>query len=149
MSRGSVGGLHGRGEELRQLGEAIERAAGGAGGVAFLAGDQGVGKTALVRAVTALARQRGFAVLAGRSWPLDAPLAYAPVIDALGPALRALEPRGLHEVADELPDLGRLFPWLPQAPVPLGDPALEKTRLFEAVARLLERLAGDAPLLLC
>jgi predicted ATPase len=48
-----------------------------------------------------------------------------------------------------LDDLVRLFGDLPlSAPAPLGDPALEKTRLFEAVAHLLARLARDSPAVL-
>ena len=45
-----------------------------------------------------------------------------------------------------MPDLGRLFSNLAiPAPQPLGGSALERTRLFEAVARQAERMAAERP----
>src|SRR6266508_810936 len=48
-----------------------------------------------------------------------------------------------------LPDLGRLFAGLHlPPPEPLGDAALERTRLFEAVSRLVEPVAAERPVAL-
>jgi DNA-binding CsgD family transcriptional regulator len=96
-----------------------------------------------------IARLQGFTVLEGPAYPLEGSLAYAPVLAAFGPLLRRLDPPGRSRLVRGLPDLGRLFTDLQlQPPEALGDPGLEKTRLFEAVARLLERLAGQSPVLL-
>ena len=70
-------------------------------------------------------------------------------MEAFGPFLRAQDPPRLTRLVDGLPDLARLFVDLRlPAPEPLGDPSLEKTRLFEAVARLLERMARECPTVL-
>ena len=76
--------------------------------------------------------------------------AYAPILAAFGTSLRRLDsPHQGAWLVNGLPDLGRLFTDLRlPAPLPLGDPALEKTRLFEAVSCLLERLTAEAPVLL-
>jgi DNA-binding CsgD family transcriptional regulator len=95
------------------------------------------------------ARQRGFVILQGAAYPLQADLAYAPVLEALGPFLAALEPGRRAALVGGLPDLGRLFAGLHlPPPEPLGDVALERTRLFEAVSRLVERVAAERPVAL-
>src|SRR5260370_35025752 len=80
---------------------------------------------------------------------MEGRLVHAPTLAAFGPFLRRRDSLRTARLVAGLPDLGQLFTdlCLP-APLPLGDPALEKTRLFEAVARLLERLTREAPVLL-
>jgi predicted ATPase len=115
----------------------------------LLAGPAGIGKSRLVGEALALAAQRGFVTLSGSARVLGRSLAYAPVLEALGPYLTALQPGRRVRLLDGLPDLGRLFIDLHLQPaMPLGDAALERTRLFEAVARLLARLAEQAPVAL-
>lgn len=141
--------LVGRLNELRRLSAALDRAAGGQGAVVFLSGEPGIGKTRLAHEALTLARGRGFLALEGRAYPLEGRLAYAPILAALGPSLRRLDSARQARLVSGLPDLSRLFADLHlRAPEPLGDPALEKTRLFEAVARLVERLAQQAPVVL-
>ncbi len=128
---------------------ALGRAAGGSGGALLLAGEAGIGKSRLAVEALILARQRGFVTLEGAAYPLQADLAYAPVLEALGPFLAGLEPGRLAALVSGLPDLGRLFAGLHlPPPEPLGDAALERTRLFEAVARLVERVAAQRPVAL-
>ncbi|MDO8673614.1 MAG: AAA family ATPase, partial [Dehalococcoidia bacterium] len=139
----------GRDEEMRRLTAALTLAAEAEGSTIFLTGQPGIGKTRLAREALALAKAQGLTVLEGRAFPLQAGLAYAPFIDALGPLLRCSDSAHLDSLVGGLPSLGRIFEGLP-VPVPsfsegLGDPAVEKTRLFEAVSRLLERLTRDAP----
>jgi DNA-binding CsgD family transcriptional regulator/tetratricopeptide (TPR) repeat protein len=144
-----MGELVGRSEELGRVLAALERAAAGSGGSLLLAGEAGIGKSRLALEALALARQRGFATLKGAAYPLQADLAYAPVLEALGPFLAGMEPARLTTLVRGLPDLGRLFAGLRlPPPEPLGDPALERTRLFEAVSRLVERLSAEQPVAL-
>ncbi|MDO8672098.1 MAG: LuxR C-terminal-related transcriptional regulator, partial [Dehalococcoidia bacterium] len=106
-------------------------------------------KTRLAREALSLARERGFTVLEGRALPLEGELAYAPIINAFSPLLRSLGAAHPVMLVDGLPDLGRLFGGLSlPPPEPLGDTALDRTRLFEAMARLLERLTQAAPVAL-
>jgi len=134
---------------MDQLAARLSRAAGGQGCAMFLAGEAGIGKTRLAHEALILAREQGFLVLEGPAYALEGRLAYAPILAAFGPFLRRLDSPRQARLVSGLPDLGQLFTdlCLP-APLPLGDPALEKTRLFEAVARLLERLTREAPVLL-
>ncbi|MBI2863344.1 MAG: AAA family ATPase [Chloroflexi bacterium] len=139
----------GRDGELRNLRMALAQAADGEGGLIFLTGQPGIGKTRLAREALRAARQLGFVSLEGRAYPVEAGLAYAPVLDAFGPLLLNAEPARLATLISGLPDLARLFGVLQlPPPAPLGDPALEKTRLFDAVSHLLQRLTIDAPVVL-
>ncbi|MDO8671876.1 MAG: ATP-binding protein, partial [Dehalococcoidia bacterium] len=139
----------GRADELSCLTNTLALAAEGHGYAVFLTGQPGIGKTRLAQECLALARSRGFTVLEGRGLPLGNGLAYSPVIGALDPLLRSLDPADLKALVAGLSHLGRLFDGV-QLPPPesLGDPALEKTRLFGAVDRRLKRLAEEAPVVL-
>jgi DNA-binding CsgD family transcriptional regulator len=141
--------LVGRRAEMDRLAARLSRAANGQGCALFLVGEAGIGKTRLAHEALILARERGFLVLEGSAYALEGRLAYAPILAAFGPLLRRVDSARQARLVSGLPDLGRLFTDLRlPAPLPLGDPALEKTRLFEAVARLLERLARESPVLL-
>jgi DNA-binding CsgD family transcriptional regulator len=127
----------------------LARAAHGHGCATFLVGEAGIGKTRLAHEALVLVREQGFLVLEGSAYALEGGLAYAPILAAFGPFLRRLDSARQARLVSGLPDLGRLFIDLRlPAAEPLGAPALEKTRLFEAVARLLERLARESPVLL-
>jgi predicted ATPase len=141
--------LVGRSEELGRVLAALERASAGSGGALLLAGEAGIGKSRLAAEALTLARQRGFVTVQGAAYPLQADLAYAPILEALGPFLTGLEPGRLAALVRGLPDLGRLFAGLHlPPPEPLGDADLERTRLFEAVSRLVERVAAERPVAL-
>ncbi|HKY88691.1 MAG TPA: AAA family ATPase [Candidatus Limnocylindrales bacterium] len=142
--------LIGRDDEVRRIEAALARASAGRGGTLLLAGETGVGKTRLMREATELARRRGYRVLDGRAYPVEQGLAYAPLSDALGSYLRGLDARRQASLVAGLPHLGRLIGGLPtQTPETFGEPELEKTRMFEAVALLVARLAREAPVVLC
>jgi predicted ATPase len=141
--------LVGRRAEMDRLAAELSRAARGQGCALFLVGEAGIGKMRLAREALVLAREQGFLVLEGSSYALEGRLAYAPILSAFGSFLRRLDSPRQARLVSGLPDLGRLFTDLRlPALSPLGDPALEKTRLFEAIARLLERLARESPVLL-
>ena len=141
--------LVGRQRELNQVEEALTEAATGRGRVVFVVGQMGIGKTRLVEEALTSARSQGFVVLVGRTPAAGSGLAYAPLLSAFGAVLRSLDAADRDKLVGDLPHLGRLWPefGLPP-PAPVQDADLERALLFEAVARLLERLSSEAPVLL-
>jgi DNA-binding CsgD family transcriptional regulator/tetratricopeptide (TPR) repeat protein len=141
--------LVGRDTEVGALALALDAAGGGVAAVVGLVGDAGVGKSRLAEEVMALARGRGFLILHAAASPLHADLHYGVLVEALRPLVRTVEAGARTRLVEGLPDLGRLFGGLHlPAPAPLGDVGMERTRLFEAVCRLLDRLTRQQPVLL-
>ena len=108
----------GRDDELRVLRDAFARAADGRGGVVFITGEPGIGKSRLVRELTGHARERGAPTAFGRAVPAGSGTPYRPLTEAL---LQLLRDRPLTAHAD-------LDPWLPalRAILPaLGQPDQE------------------------
>ena len=141
--------LVGRQRELERIQEALFEAATGRGRIVFVVGQMGIGKTRLAEEALAAGRGQGFLVLVGRTPPVGSGLAYAPLLSAFGAILRSLDPAERDELIGDLPHLGRLWPefGLPP-PAPVEDADLERALLFEAVARLLDRLSSESPVLL-
>ena len=139
-----------RQDQLERLGAALERAAAGEPSVTVVAGEAGIGKTRLVRALEDVARERGLAVLRGDCLRLgDGELPFAP----LAAALRETP----DETLDRLPraarlELGRAFPHLSRSDdVRTGQPESDRhaqRRLFDSLLCLLSELGKTAPLLL-
>lgn len=141
--------LIGRDQQLQSAGEAMTQVAGGEGLAVVISGDVGIGKSRLAGEIGRLADERGFQVAHGAAYPADKSLAYAPLIEALGRILRELEPPQQAKLLRGLEALGLIFPDLVMTPpYSLGDPALEKTRLFESMTRLLDRLSRSDPIVL-
>jgi DNA-binding CsgD family transcriptional regulator/tetratricopeptide (TPR) repeat protein len=141
--------LVGRDAEVGAIAAALDAAAQGAARAVVLLGDAGVGKSRLAEEGTALARARGFLTLHAAASPLHADLHYGVVVEALRPVVRTVEAGARTRLVEGLPDLGRLFGDVDLPPTtPLGDPNMERIRLFEAVCRLLDRLTGRQPVLL-
>ena len=139
--------LIGRDAETARLRSAFAAVQGGAGGVMFLTGEAGIGKSRLASELAAEARAGGATVLAGRAVPTSAGIPYRPLTEAL---LRALRERAF-------PDDPGLTPWLPalRAVIPTiggseGDgPGNHAAPVRgEAVLQLLRRFVGGAGLLL-
>jgi DNA-binding CsgD family transcriptional regulator/tetratricopeptide (TPR) repeat protein len=138
---GTTGPLIGRVAELGILGMAIGRAAAGSVQVVAISGEAGIGKSRLAREGLRAARAKGFRTLESAAGRLQRDLSYAPIVEALRPLVT--EPA----LVEGLSDLGRLFDGLRVPPlVPLGDPGLERTRMFEAVRTVIERASGRLPL---
>ena len=140
--------LVGRDRELGIIDEAIAAVGANNGRILLVSGQAGIGKSRLAASTLRLAKDRGFTVLAGSASPLHAGLAYAPVVEALRRHLGTLPEAesaellaGLHDIAGLIAD-----PRLSPAP-PTGDPDLERTRMFEAVLRLVERITAERPAL--
>jgi DNA-binding CsgD family transcriptional regulator/tetratricopeptide (TPR) repeat protein len=141
--------LVGRARELDRLEAALTAVTEGDTRVVGLVGEPGIGKTRLASEVADRAVARGVTVLSGRTPVHDMAVAYAPMVEALGSHLRSLDRVARAALTRDLPELGLLFGSLvPGSVVPLADPGLEQARLFEAVARLVDRLQQDGPVLL-
>ena len=139
--------LIGRDAESGRLRSALAAAQSGMGGMVFLTGEAGIGKSRLAGELAAEARARGAMVLAGRAVPTSVSIPYRPLTEALQQALRERT----------FPDDPGLTPWLPalRAVIPTiagpeGDGRSDHTAPVrgEAVLQLLRRFAGATGLLL-
>ncbi len=145
----AVAPLVGRDAELRVLQTVVTRVLDNEAQVVALSGQAGVGKSRLAQECLAAARSCGFLTLQGVGGALQRDVTYAPLVEALRPLVHQKARPGRPALVDGLLDLGRLFGDLSLPPGPeLGDPGLERTRLFESVCRLLERASARQPLAL-
>ena len=140
MGIAKSGPLVGRVAELAVLNEAIGRAAAGSAQVVAISGEGGIGKSRLAAEGLRSAKARGFRTLESAAGRLHRDLSYAPIVEALRPLVAEAA------LVEGLSDLARLFDGLRVPPlVALGDPGLERTRMFEAVRVLIERASIRMP----
>jgi DNA-binding SARP family transcriptional activator/tetratricopeptide (TPR) repeat protein len=133
--------LEGRDRELAAGSGALRRAAEGRGGALLVRGPMGSGKTRLVEALLAEAEELGFHTLRGAAHEQEGRTPYGPFMEALDP-LAARRP----ELAAALTEnaqaaLARLLPSVPHPPA--TEHAVNRHRLFSAVAQLLAQAAGE------
>ena len=137
----------GRGVEMEQLRAAWSRTARGAGGVVFIGGEAGVGKTRLASELSILVESQGGRSILGTTAPLE-----SSPYQAIGEALRfalpflaavTVEPIWLASIAQLAPELAARRNDVPSLP-PL-DPDREQTRMFEALAVCLSALSKTRP----
>ena len=140
----------GRDAETATLHAAWRRSAGGRGTTLFLGGVAGIGKSRLAAEFASSVSAQGGRVLFGEtSNPQAYP--YEPVVNALRQGLALLAESPIQEpwlsaLAEVLPELHAAFPGLTESAA--LDPDKARTRLLEAIARAIERLAKVRPLLL-
>jgi class 3 adenylate cyclase/tetratricopeptide (TPR) repeat protein len=153
----------GRDGELKQLAQALERAAQGRGQAVAIVGEAGVGKSRLVWEFTQSHRTQGWLVLDSGSVSYGKATSYLPVTDLLKAYCRIQErddARAIRErMAGKLLMLDRaleplLTPLLALLDVPVNDavwdtldPPQRRQRILEAVKRLLLRESQVQPLL--
>ncbi len=142
----------GRGAEVSRLMTLYEQASSGQPQVVLLEGEAGIGKTRLAAAFLDWVKAQGAEVLEGRAFQTSQRLSYQPLLEALRtrleqePDLRQwLGDPWLAELSRLLPDLRERYPDLPPLTI---NGAFASSRLFEALARLSQALASQAPLLL-
>lgn len=136
----------GRDRELSTLVELVEAAARHRrGGVVFLVGEAGVGKSRLAHAAREAADDRGCRVLWGRAVAAGRPVPYRPLAEALHSALRSGGPPDAPELRPFLPALGRLAP---EWNIDEGHTEDSVVTRGEAVLRLLRVLNRDSGCLL-
>ena len=148
------GRLVGRSAELDQLRQIWMRSTEGHGQIALVSGEPGAGKTRLARELSVAARLTGATILTGGCYEYEATTPYLPFVEALR--------QWVHRVPDDVlqrtvgsgaAELARLAPELadrigPLAPPPTLEPQEERLRLFDHVARFLQTLAHEQPVLL-
>src|ERR1022692_1760438 len=134
-----------RDAEVHALDYGLDRAMNGEGGVLFLVGDAGVGKSRLGREATSRSSARGFHVLIGRSTESAVPVPFRPTTEALMKIARAGVVPDDPQLAIHLPVLASLVPEWSRP----GDDQAEISPLIlgEALIRLLTPRGSKGPLL--
>jgi tetratricopeptide (TPR) repeat protein len=164
--RGGTESLVGRERELAELRHGLDGAIAGRGGLFMVAGDPGVGKTALADEIGAEAVARGAGVLWGRAWDGGGAPAYWPWLRIvrrlaaerdLAPALHALGPEAAGRLTRLMPDLVRVpaatngdaaAAALPDTAPDPADSDAARFQLFDAITSLLRAAAAQGPLVL-
>ena len=137
--------LVGRNAELTILRETLDQSCSRRGHVVAIVGEAGVGKTRLVSEIAALARARDARTIVGRAYETAQVLAFGPWVDALRAGLAA-EPGALAGLEPTWrAELARVLPEVDARGARRAAPA-DATRIFQAVERLVERLAARQPL---
>src|SRR3954447_24832170 len=143
--------LVGRAREWALLELALDDLGAGSCRMLQIAGEPGIGKTRLLRALHASAREHGHLVLDGRGAEFETNVAFRMVVDALDDYLGSLDPEPLVLAvgAEHAAELAAVFPSL----TALGrdEPRRLEAERFKAhfaVRRLLEYLAADRPVVL-
>ena len=143
----------GRERELVFLKQRVDAALRGEGGLVFITGEGGIGKTRMAREVRPYAREHGFIWLEGR-YLRDETSPFQSWVEAIRGFLRTAPPAMLEKVlphhgpvlAKLVPEVGELLGPLPHLPA-IGAEE-ERLRLFEALAGILTGVAREQPLVL-
>lgn len=151
--------LFGRDQALELVGNALSRAATGAGGTVLVGGEAGIGKTRFAAEAARAAAARGGVVLWGAGREPGGGVPYGPFVEAVDEYLTARPLAERHAVAKTFPVLVSLVPSLAPKPGVLAEPRSshfgqesrtesDPARLFTAIIRLLDVFARDRSLLL-
>jgi len=142
----------GREVAMERLRAALAEARGGRARVALLVGEPGIGKTRTLEELVGEALHGGARVLLGRCYEGEGAPPYWPWVQVLRAAFAELAPEALErEIGAGFADLAALVPDLrPGAPAPKRSSVAEdeqlRFRLFDSVARFLDRRARQAPM---
>jgi len=142
-------------EEMRLLREAADRAISGEGGVVFVYGEAGIGKTRLARELGAYARSRGMQVLSGRCpalFRMDGVPPYVLWKEVIKDFLEVCTPEQLYrvigfypvEVSKLVPELRQKLRTFPES-FPIS-PEYSRDRLFEAVSQFVTNISREKPM---
>ena len=143
-------------EEMKLLKEAVDRTIQGEGGLVFLYGEAGIGKTRLARELRAYAYLRGMQVLYGRCpalFRMDGVPPYILWREVIRDYLENSNPEQLYRVIGFYPaEVAKLVPELSQKlrTIPQSfqiKPEQEQNRLFEAVSQFITNISREVPLL--
>ncbi len=123
--------LVGRSHEVAVLARSLDAACAGRGGVVFVAGEAGIGKSRLVHETASTAAERGARVLRGRAVPGSGASAFRPLTEALAPV--TLDAAAGADLAPWLPALSAIVPTVAHSEQVEATAAIRG----EAVVRLL------------
>jgi class 3 adenylate cyclase/tetratricopeptide (TPR) repeat protein len=144
----------GRAEERALLRQAVDRALGGVGGVALIAGEAGLGKTRLVDEIGVEARARGMFVVRGQCYDMEGAPPYVPFVEAIEYGLNVV-PRDTFRAAmgEAGPEIARFVPKVrvafPDLPPPVALPTDQARHyMFESVCDFFEHSAAIQPQLM-
>src|ERR671930_653373 len=139
--------LVGRADELASLEQVLGELDRGRSGAIELVGEPGIGKTRLLRELTARAEERGQLVLAGSAAELEQDLPFSVFVDALDEYVQGLEPTRLAALDDDVrTELAHVFPSL--STLASGRAAAlqhERHSSHSGMRKLLEQLASRKP----
>ena len=132
-------GLVGREHELGRIEKSLAAAAEGEPQVLLVAGDAGIGKTSIVRALVGRAQDAGFEVLEGHCLDIEAAIPFGPFVEAITPLL------GSYARDAERPAAARAAAMLdPTRRSPDAEPAA----LMAALRQAMDEAAAHGPVLL-
>jgi tetratricopeptide (TPR) repeat protein/tRNA A-37 threonylcarbamoyl transferase component Bud32 len=145
-----------RAEEMNSIREAVDRTLCGEGGLVFISGEAGIGKTRLTREASAYAHLRGVKVLDGRYTALFSAESVPPFVlwsEVIKGYVVTSAPEqvwrviGLYpaEICKLVPEVKQKLVAVPQS-VPIS-PEHERHRLFEAVSQFVNNISNENPLL--
>jgi len=141
----------GREAEQAELARLLDRAIAGQGGLVFVGGEPGVGKTRIAEELLKQARQRGCLAQTGHCYEMEGTPPFIPFVELVERSARVV-PRvafrealgdAASEVARLVPELRQLFPDLPP-PVELP-PDQQRRYLFNNFLAFIERGARATP----
>ncbi|MFV2039819.1 MAG: AAA family ATPase, partial [Acidimicrobiales bacterium] len=144
----------GRASERERLRTMVEDAAGGRGGIVFLGGEAGSGKSRLAREMAVEAQRHSMTVRVGHCLDMESPPSYQPVIDQLEHAARGLTPEAFRSALGvNAPEIARLMPALRQRyddiPEPPDlSPDQERRYMLHGVGEFIERTSTAQPVVL-
>jgi DNA-binding CsgD family transcriptional regulator/tetratricopeptide (TPR) repeat protein len=142
--------LIGRDDVLAKLDAWSSGSAAGAGRTVLIAGDAGIGKTALLRAFVERNQTTGARILIGDCSEAEAQRPFGPFVEMLRSALHALPAAVVQQsLRERAVELLRFLPELAQGKT-TADPSApgERYRIHESFAAFFADLAGRAPLML-
>ena len=143
-------------EEMGLLRAAVDKAVRGEGGLVFVYGEPGIGKTRLAREIGAYARLRSMQVLSGRCpalFRMDGVPPYILWNEVIKDYLEMCTPQQLYKAIGPYPsEVCRLVPQIKEkiGTIPMSPPLSpedDRNRLFEAVSQLITNISKEAPLL--
>jgi tetratricopeptide (TPR) repeat protein/tRNA A-37 threonylcarbamoyl transferase component Bud32/ABC-type transporter Mla MlaB component len=144
-------------EEMNILKMAVDKAVRGEGGIVFLFGEAGIGKTRLSKELGTYARLRGMQVLYGRCpalFRMDSVPPYVLWNEVIKDYIQTCGSEQLSKVVGYYPEeVSKLVPEVKQklGTIPESlpvSPEHERERLFEAVTQLMTNISKEAPLLI-